>query len=215
MNIISPDWPAPENIRALVTTRNTVIEHLSLPSEPILLKQVHGSHIILADDIKPGEIIEADGLYTQSINKICGVKTADCLPVLICDKKGTCVAAIHAGWRGLASGIIEATLEKLPVKSENLLAWLGPAIGPEVFEVGEDVRERFPDDKLAFRTITEKISEKKYLCDIYLLARKRLNNYGVTDIYGGTECAYSHREKFYSYRQKDTGRMLSLVWISR
>jgi YfiH family protein len=198
----------------MATTRNSNIENLSLDLAPILLKQVHGSKVILADDIKPGEIIQADGLYTQAVNKICGIKTADCLPLLLCDKKGSCVAAIHAGWRGLASGIIEAAIEKLPVKPENLLAWMGPAIGSLVFEVGEDVRERFPEDHLAFRVISEKLPEKKYLCDIYLLARRRLESYGVIDIYGGTECTYSNREKFYSYRQGDTGRLLSLIWIT-
>jgi YfiH family protein len=209
-NVILPEWPAPENIKAIVTTRHTVIENLDLPSDPVFLKQVHGAHIVSADVIKKDAIIEADGLYTQTINKICAIKTADCLPLLLCDKKGSCVAAVHAGWRGLASGVIEAAVKKLAVPGKDLLAWMGPAIGPEVFEVGQEVKEQFPKDEIAFRAI----SDTKYLCHIYLLARRRLKAQGVKDIYGGTECTYTNRQQFYSYRRQDTGRILSLVWIA-
>lgn len=207
-DIISPHWPAPKNIHALTTTKNTVIENLHLPSEPVWLNQVRGPITVLADDVKGN--VEADASYTQKPNVICVVKTADCLPILICDKNGSCVAAVHAGWGGLASGVIESAIQKIPALPEDLLAWFGPAIGPEKFEVGEDVYEKFPDNQIAFRAI----SNVKYLCDIYLLARQRLEKLGVKQIYGGTECTYSDAARFYSHRRsKDTGRMFSMIWM--
>jgi polyphenol oxidase len=211
-NIIIPDWPAPANIQALMTTRQTDVEKLNLPSEPIWLNQVHGAAVVIADEVisQDKALREADAAYTQKSNIVCVVRTADCLPILITDKKGSVVAAIHAGWKGLACGVIEATLRKLSAPAEELLVWLGAAIGPDRFEVGEDVYEKFPEDHHAFQVIPH----HKYLCNIYLLAKNRLKKYGVSHIYGGTECTYTNSHQFYSHRRaKDTGRMVSLIWM--
>lgn len=208
-SVIFPDWPAPQNIHALTTTKNTIVENLNLPSEPIWLNQIHGSNIVAADEVR--ESVDADASYTQKSHIICVIRTADCLPILICDKKGSCVAAIHAGWRGLAAGVIESTIQKIPALPEDILAWFGPAIGLSKFEVGFDVCEKFPENQAVFKTI----SNSKYLCNIFLLARQRLEKLGVNNIYGGTLCTYSDVDRFYSHRRsKDTGRMLSLIWLS-
>ena len=155
----------------------------------------------------------ADAAFTSVKNKVCVVMTADCLPMLICNQQGTQVAAAHAGWRGLHAGVIEATLEKFSDSPQKLLVWLGPAIGPDAFEVGEEVRNAFlqdmPDANMAFRTNRP----GHWLADIYMLARLRLQRYGVESIYGGNFCTYSDRERFYSYRRDGkTGRMASLIW---
>jgi len=209
-NCLMPDWPAPKNITAFTTTRHTDFNKIKLPSTPQYLNQVHGADIVLAENILDNT--QADASFTQQSHIICVVKTADCLPLLICDKKGEYVAAIHAGWRGLAAGVIENTLQQLPVSRENLLIWLGPAIGPSAFEVGEDVREKFPTDKNAFH----KKSSEKYLCDIYSIARNRLVLEGVKHIYGGNRCTYTETDMFYSYRRghRDSAheRLLSLIW---
>ncbi len=206
---ILPNWPAPANIHALSTTRNMTLGELDLPYKPLLLHQVHGAHIIVADKMK--EDLQADGSYTQNSNIICIVKTADCLPILMCNKQGTCVAALHAGWKSLGAGIVESAIEKIPALPEDLLAWFGPAIGPGKFEVGFDVYEKFPENTAAFK----KISETKFLCNIYELAKQRLEKLGVKNIYGGTECTYSDADRFYSHRRsKDTGRMFSMIWMA-
>jgi YfiH family protein len=208
--ILIPDWPAPQNIQAFTTTKNTIIEELNLPSKPIYLNQVHGSHVINLD--AEINILEADAVFTRNINTLCIVKSADCLPILLCDKEGSNVAAIHAGWRGLERGVIESTLQKLPVSSENLLVWLGPAIGPKVYEVGQDVREKFPHSDNAFISL----SSEKYLCNLYQLAKNILKKYNIKNIYGGNFCTYSNSDLFYSYRrEKNTERLLSMIWISK
>jgi YfiH family protein len=208
--ILIPDWPAPQNIQAFTTTKNTIIEELNLPSKPIYLNQVHGSHVINLD--AEINILEADAVFTRNINTLCVVKSADCLPILLCDKEGSNVAAIHAGWRGLERGVIESTLQKLPVSSENLLVWLGPAIGPKVYEVGQDVREKFPHSDNAFISL----SSEKYLCNLYQLAKNILKKYNIKNIYGGNFCTYSNSDLFYSYRrEKNTERLLSMIWISK
>jgi YfiH family protein len=210
---LSPAWPAPQNVHALTTTRQTNLAELSLPHAPILLDQVHGIEVVQAETLQPNT--KADAVYTTHKNRVCAVKTADCLPVLISDPQGSCVAAVHAGWRGLAAGIIENTVNHLPVNKEELLVWFGPAIGPTAFEVGEEVREAFMQHSReaanAFRQATQK---DKWFADLFLLARQRLNALGVNNIYGGGECTYTNQDKYYSYRRdKDTGRIFSIIWI--
>jgi YfiH family protein len=240
---ILPDWPAPANVRAAVTTRTGGVsrqpfdtfnlaahvgddlkavtanrvrlrEALQLPAEPVWLRQVHGVQVV--DVANAGNEPEADGGYATKPGAVCAVLTADCLPVLLCDRMGTRVAALHAGWRGLASGVIEAGVKALNVPGSELLAWLGPAIGPEAFEVGTEVRAAFvrhdPAAERAFRPQTG----AKFLADIYLLARQRLAALGVTAVYGGGLCTVRDRERFYSYRRDGaTGRMASLIWLDR
>lgn len=249
---IVPDWPAPANVRAFMTTRaggvsqapwdtlnpashvgdnphdvaeNRRILRADLPSEPLWLNQVHGTCVADAPSIKGGEgpareIPCADASLSRQPGQVCAVLTADCLPVLFCDCAGTVVAAAHAGWRGLAAGVLEETVARMAVPSGEILAWLGAAIGPDVFEVGDEVREAFisqhPLAAVAFRpslpgTLDE--APKKWLADIYALARIRLAAVGVEAVYGGGLCTYSD-VRFYSYRREQmTGRMASLIWI--
>lgn len=231
MNLITPNWPAPQTIRAYTTVKNTFHEKnsgnftakdpeslkniLSLPNEPIWITQNHTNIVVEARSDNKEQI--ADASFSREPNQVCVVMTADCLPILICDKTASHVAAIHAGWRGLASGIIENTINSLNIPSEQLLVWLGPAIGPEKFEVGEDVYDRFvnpmPEAKNAFKLI----NEKKWLADIYALAKMRLHAKGIFAIYGGNFCTYSQADLFFSYRRDkgQTGRMASLIWINK
>lgn len=240
IGFIPADWPAPATIRAGTTLRTGGVsqapfdslnlggssgdspravarnrarlrQSLALPGEPAWLAQVHGTHV--ADAAGPAAV-EADASVAESAEAVCVVLTADCLPVLFCDRAGSCWAAAHGGWRGLAAGVLEAAIARLPVPAGDLLAWLGPAIGPAAFEIGQDVRDAFcsqhPQDAAAF---TPAARAGKYLADIYLLARLRLGRAGVTAVYGGHRCTYSEPDKLYSYRRDgDTGRMASLVW---
>ncbi|MDH5572577.1 MAG: peptidoglycan editing factor PgeF [Gammaproteobacteria bacterium] len=251
------DWPAPANIRAGTTLRSggvsqapyhslnlgdhvdddpaavtenrqRLITALQLPSEPVWLKQVHSKVIVDAANTLPGTI-EADGSYTIKSEVVCAVLTADCLPVLICNQPGTQVAAVHAGWRGLADGIIETALEKFAGDKSKLMVWLGPAIGADNYEVGNDVRAYFlahdPAAASAFKHRDQPLNqppvqtrkqpgEEKWLMDIYQLAHQRLNKHSITAIYGGEFCTFKGSEKFYSYRRDGiTGRMASLIWI--
>lgn len=231
-----PDWPAPANICAGTTLRHGGIspppydslnlgdhvddnpgavaknrQRLGLPTEPVWLKQTHSTRIVDAARCAPGQI-EADGSYTTQPRIICAVLSADCLPILICDKKGTQVAAVHAGWRGLAAGIIETAVEKFSDNYSELLVWLGPAIGPDHYEVGHEVREIFMRHDSAAKTAFI-AQQGKWRMDIYTLARQRLNALGLTGIYGGNHCTYREQEHFYSYRRDGvTGRMASLIW---
>ncbi|MCU0841883.1 MAG: peptidoglycan editing factor PgeF [Thiobacillaceae bacterium] len=243
---IRPDWPAPANVRARVTTRaggvskppydslnpaahvgdapedvaeNRRILRAGLPAEPLWLTQVHGVAVADADHDAPG--VEADAALARSPGRVCAVLTADCLPVLFCDQSGTVVAAAHAGWRGLAAGVLEATVRAMAVTPSHVLVWLGPAIGPEAFEVGEEVRQAFieqnPLAAVAFRpalpgTLDE--APRKWLADLYVLARVRLAALGVEQVHGGGECTYTDAARFYSYRRDGrTGRMAALVWL--
>jgi YfiH family protein len=241
MTFITPNWPAASKIKAFSTTRQNgfslapfdsfnLAEHvddkvenvkrnriklqtiLQLPAEPFWLSQIHSTKVVEAKCDSSYPI--ADASYTSTTNTICAVLTADCLPLLICDKKASCVAAVHAGWKGLANGIIEETLKTLNIPGEELLVWLGPAIGPDTFEVGEDVLQKFMEydshAKKAFRALPN----NKWLANIYELAKQRLLNFGVTEIYGGEFCTFTQKDKFFSYRRdKQTGRMASLIWI--
>jgi len=236
--LITPDWPAPAHIKAISTTRtggvsaapfaalnlgdhvgddmafvnaNRALLRQHLPAEPLWLKQVHGRFV--ADAGCATANTEADAAVAHSKNVVCAIMTADCLPVLFCDRAGTAVGAAHAGWRGLADGVLEATVAAMRVEADEILAWFGPAIGPTAFEVGSEVRATFiqhdPQHASAFAPHGE-----KWLCDLYLLARQRLNRIGVTAIYGGDRCTHSEPEHFFSYRRDgQTGRMASLIWM--
>ncbi len=242
-NVIVPDWPAPANVKALQTTRlggvsrapfaslnlgahvdddpisvakNRQFLNRYLPSEPLWLNQVHGPDVL--DAAQAQAFSKADASFATQKNVVCGIMTADCLPILLCDQAGTVVAAVHAGWRGLCGGVIEATVNQLPVNTSEILAWLGPAIGSYAFEVGEEVRAQFMvHDKRAAQAFTPYSTQ--WLCDLYLLAQQRLRALGVTHIYGGSVnedfCTYRDEARFFSFRRdKITGRMASLIYLS-
>jgi polyphenol oxidase len=226
---LTPDWPAPVNVKALVTTRahgnvahhvgdqkSAVVARLALrsqlPAEPAWLTQVHGTHCVAADSVKPNT--EADASMTRTPGVVCAVLTADCLPVLLCDEAGTVVAAAHAGWRGLQAGVVEATVKEMAVPPEGLMAWLGPAIGPLAFEVGDEVRVAFVVADAGAAAAFVARPNGKWLCDLYALARQRLTCLGITRVSGGDRCTYSEQEYFFSYRREhETGRMASLIWL--
>ncbi len=245
MNInhdVCPTWPAPKGVMALSTTRlrghsfgkysglnlgqhvgddpnlvdcnrTTLTQSRELPNPPIWLNQTHSIDVQILTS-EHSRVLEGDASFTESVDVVCCVMTADCLPVLFCNKDGTQVAAAHAGWRGLVDGILENTVANFS-NPENVMAWLAPAIGAHCFEVGADVRDAFiakdPNAELAFLPY----GEQKWLADLYLLARQRLNAIGITQIYGGEYCTYSDPDRFYSYRRDGvTGRQASLIWIS-
>jgi len=241
---VAIDWPASANVRAFQTTRTggfsfapydslnlgdhvgddalTVVRNRQslndvLPSEPVWLEQVHGVEVVIAEQAscKP----RADACISRAKNAVCASMTADCLPVLLCDQAGTVVAAAHAGWRGLADGVLEETVKAMNVSPNSLMAWLGPAIGPQAFEVGEDVRDAFISHDSAASTAfilhTSPLTPNKYLADIYQLARQRLNALSITQIYGGGLCTYTDQTRFFSFRRDGvTGRMASLIWLT-
>jgi len=256
-HIIIPDWPAPDNVRAAITTRiggfsqapfdsfnlalhvaddpNTIERNrqllqqsLALPTEPQWLNQIHGVDIVEAQN--DGVIRDADGSYSGRAGRICLVQTADCLPILLCNQEGTEVAAIHAGWRGLAAGVVANSVTKF--KSPNLIAYLGPAISQANFEVGADVYSAFlaladrwclgeggkPIGEQAIKLCFQQsqvsgTDQKKWHADLYGLARLALNGAGVDQVFGGDYCTYADLQRFYSYRREgETGRMASLIW---
>jgi YfiH family protein len=188
-----------------------------LPSSPVWLNQVHGVNVVDAAAVLPGTVCDADASVTDVPGVVCAVMTADCLPVLFCDVAGKVVGAAHAGWRGLAAGVLEATIDAMRAKGAGVItAWMGAAIGPAQFEVGTEVRDVFVADNAhaaqAFVPVGD--ASGKYLADIYLLARLRLQRHGVTHIAGGGLCTVSQTAQFYSYRRdKTTGRMASLIWL--
>ena len=244
VEIIKPEWPAAKNIHAVSTTRNieqglgvsegtyaslNLAQHvedntehvqynrqllknqLCLPEEPLWLEQVHGTHIVNA---QCPEDLTADGSFSLIENRVCAVMTADCLPVLICNRTGNKVAAAHAGWRGLADGVIEQTVKSLNEPADQLLVWLGPAIGPQAFEVGAEVREAFVEDLAQSDVAFTENRPGHYLADIYQLARLRLKRLGIDAVYGGEYCTYTDADHFYSYRRDGkTGRQVSLIWF--
>ena len=206
-----------------------------LPSEPVWLNQVHGVDVIdaantscAADSGYADCVPIADASYAMRKNVVCVTMTADCLPILLCDQAGTAVASIHAGWRSLCDGVIEATVKQMPVDSSQLMAWLGPAIGPNAFEVGGEVRAQFIQKGLAlgvsqvetaFKPHGENEEQGKWLADIYQIAAQRLNNLGITQIYGGGQhehwCTHTDEDRFFSFRRDGlTGRMATLIWLA-
>lgn len=236
---LTPQWPAPAKVKTCVTTRSGGIsaapydscnlgEHVAddpqavlknrqrlvslLGCKPSWLQQVHGVAVVEAN---PASVLEADASWTSKSGVACTVMTADCLPVLFCDRAGTRVAAAHAGWRGLAGGVLEATLDKLAVPADQVLVWLGPAIGPQAFEVGAEVREAFVTQHAqAAGAFMPSANPEKCMADLYQLARIRLAARGVEAVYGGDFCTFSD-PRFYSYRRSaQTGRFASLIWLS-
>jgi polyphenol oxidase len=208
-----------DDLDQVILNRELVRRHLRLSEEPLWLKQVHGCTLVLGEGLalahaKGNEDCEADGSLTSKPGVVCVVMTADCLPVLMCDDCGTRVAALHAGWRGLASGILERAVESMQAGPARLLVWLGPAIGPEAFEVGPEVRARFvAEDERAVEAFRPS-PRGAYRCDLVALARQRLVRLGVTGVYGGGYCTFSDRNRFFSYRRDGvTGRMASLIWL--
>ena len=242
MQNLTAGWPAPARVRTLVTTREGGVslapyaslnlgQHVGddpaavaenrarlracLPAEPFWLNQVHGIGVQEACADAPDVPPDADAGFTRQPGVVCAVMTADCLPVLLTDRSGSVVAAAHAGWRGLCNGIIEATIARMAVPANDILAWLGPAIGPDAFEVGPEVRAAFMAHDPTAASAFAAIPDGKYLADIYLLARQRLNACGVTDVHGGDACTVTERERYFSYRRDGrTGRMASLIWLA-
>jgi polyphenol oxidase len=201
----------PENV-----CRNRALLKALLPSEPAWLSQVHGSRVVDAASV--GNVPpDADASISTVPGVVCAIQTADCLPVLFCDRGGKVVGAAHAGWRGLSGGVLENTIEAMrSVGGSEILAWLGPAIGPQCFEVGKDVYEAFSgkDGEMAKAFVPLSGSNGKYLADIYSLARRTLALAGVLEVSGGGLCTVTEQKRFYSYRRdKVTGRMASLIWL--
>ncbi len=248
LEIITPNWPAPENIHAYSSTRfsgesqgvyaglnlaqhvgddpqivaqnrHQLLVALDLPNEPFWLNQVHQTSAlntsIQQNGVVQGVAPNADASFSLQANRVCAVMTADCLPVLICNSRGNKVAAVHAGWRGLAEGVIENAIAALNERPGQLLAWLGPAIGPQAFEVGEEVRSVFVEKFAAAESAFIANRSGHYLADIYQLARLVLSNIGVKAIYGGEFCTFNDANYFYSFRRDGTtGRQASLIWFS-
>jgi len=238
-DLLVPAWPAPANVRALQTLRTggcspapwdsfNLGDHVGdspvsiaanraklralLPGQPIWLQQVHGITAVDADFST--NLPVADAAIARQPGKVCVVMTADCLPVLLCDRAGTVVAAAHAGWRGLLAGVLEATIGKMGVPASELLAWLGPAIGPKCFEVGDEVHAAFIDQTHDSALAFSPRRPGKWLANIYTLAHQRLQAAGVDSISGGDFCTVSDTERFFSYRRDGiTGRMASLIWL--
>lgn len=241
LDLLIPDWPAPANVRGLVTTRrggvscspwtsfnlaqhvgdmpqavaaNRAILRSYLPSEPAWLEQVHGVTCIDAADLR--NATQADASFTVQANVVCAVLTADCLPVLVCAADGRVVGVAHAGWRGLAAGVIEALVA--PMRQQTaapMMAWLGPAIGPAVFQVGPEVRQVFVDHDPA--AVADFIADDtdRFRADLFGLARRRLRAAGIDQVFGGGLCTASSLERFYSYRRETTtGRFASCVWLT-
>lgn len=207
--MIFPQWPVPAQVRALMTTRSTRQDEVQavVPREPVWLKQVHGTRVV---DLDNPPALEGDAAITRSRGTVCAIQVADCMPVLLADEAGTVVGGAHAGWRGLSAGVIEATIQQMNIPGKNLIAWLGPAIGPRVYEVGDEVRAAFVE-KEAFSPTRP----GHWLLDLYAVARRRLQAQGVERIFGGGFCTYSDPQRFYSYRRDgSTGRMAALIWLS-
>lgn len=224
MNFIEANWQAPKHIRALTTLRHffkhketdgdDLKKTIPLPDEPIWLHQVHGANCVLGTPDNRHQ--SADASYTQKEHCVLAITTADCLPIFITDLKGTQIAAIHAGWRGLAQGVIETTMANFN-KNHPLRAWLGPAISQTHFEVGEDVFSAFVQRMPVLEKAFQVHANGKWKANLYLIAELILQKEGVHDIQGGDFCTYSQPDLFFSYRRdkNETGRMASLIWIDK
>ena len=239
IEFIRPHWPAPPTVHALTTTRRggvsappwesfnlgahvgddpgAVAENrrrlhraAALPEAVEWLDQVHGTRIRV-----PGSDERcADGRFSDRPEEVCAVLTADCLPILLCNRSGTAVAAVHAGWRGLLAGVVEAALDCFPDDPSAIMAWMGPAIGPDAFEVGGEVREAFLEEDPGAAPAFRGGRGGRWLADLYTLARRRFQRRGVTGIHGGGFCTYQEAGRFFSYRREwTTGRMASLIWL--
>ena len=244
-SLIVPDWPAPRAVRSLLTTRcggvsrppyaslnlgdhvgddrSAVAANRALlrgalagGGDPRWLEQVHGTRVVDAAACSPNDPpLAADASFARDKGVVCAVMTADCLPVLFCDDAGSVVAAAHAGWRGLLAGVLEASVAAMGVPASTLLAYFGPAIGPRAFEVGDEVRAAFVADDATLGVAFQPKQPGKWLADLYLLARLRLNRIGLTRIYGGDFCTFSDADRFFSFRRDgQTGRMASMIWLT-
>lgn len=199
-----------DNLPQVQENRQLLVDALDLPTPPIWLEQVHSNTIVKAE--KNSLNAKADASFSAEKNVVCVVMTADCLPVLICSADGQRIAAVHAGWRGLASGIITRSIETLGTK--DVVVWLGAAIGKQCFEVGDDVRDIFIQKSIDYATAFQS-NESKWLADIYQLARVELAQLGIFNVYGGEFCTMSDEDRFYSYRRDtNTGRMATLIWFT-
>ena len=203
---------------AVTENRRRVRDQLSLPAEPVWLEQVHGIDVLDLDAtaaIGESNGLRADAAITRSRGRVCAIQVADCMPVLFADAAGTAVGAAHAGWRGLAGGVLEATVSALGGRRADLTAWLGPAIGPGHFEVGDEVRAAFVSKDAAAADAFVRNPRGRWQCDLNLLAVQRLATLGVTRIHGGSACTYADRARFFSYRRDGRcGRMAALLWLS-
>jgi YfiH family protein len=248
-NWMLPQWPAPANVHSLCTTRaggssqppfdgfnlglhvgdndadvlsNRTLLQSTIGARPVFMQQVHGSSVLLINPQTP-DGLQADGSFTRQTEVACTMMVADCLPMLLCDDQGTQVAAVHAGWRGLAGqrghGVLEAARGVFECPPENLMVWLGPCIGPSAFEVGEDVRAAFiavwPGSASAF----EALGQGKWLADLPALARQRLSALGITQVYGNDSskawCTVNQPSRFFSYRRdRVCGRFAACIWLS-
>ncbi|SFC86046.1 peptidoglycan editing factor PgeF [Pseudoalteromonas denitrificans] len=244
MSFFSLDWSVPENISFLTTTRNGGVSkspfdqfnlafhvnddskhvianrallHNQLPAKAIWLAQIHSNKVIeITADSDLNLIEAADALYTKEKNIPLAIMTADCLPIFLTDIDGTQVGAIHAGWRGLSAGIIESTLACFSGEMSNITACFGPAIGPDHFEVGEDVVAAFSQMNIPYLQAFKATKRGKYLANIFLLAQLILNKFGITCIANQQLCTFSQSDLFYSYRRENlTGRMASIIWITQ
>lgn len=243
MQVINPNWNVPKNIHAFTTTRKggvslapyfsfnlgdhvgdnksavktnrtLLVEKFGLPQTPIFLTQTHSTRVIQLPYSETN--LEADAVYTNVPHQVCAVMTADCLPVLFTTASGNEAAAAHAGWRGLCDGVLEETVKYFQTKPEDIVAWFGPAIGSTAFQVGIDVVKQFVavDEKAKLAFQPDAIEEGKYLGNLYQIATQRLNNLGITQIYGGNHCTFNEKELFFSYRRDNqTGRMASVIWF--
>lgn len=244
LDLIRPDWNTPPRVRAAFSSRlggvsqppydslnlgaglgdaaaavaenrRRLREALRLPAEPCWLNQVHGTAVLELTMAAPAEQPpEADASVSRTAGLVCAVRVADCMPVLFAANDGSAVAAAHAGWRGLAGGVLEATIEKLGVAPGGLSAWMGPAIGPDNFEVGDEVRDAFLSVDSGAAEAFSRNARGRWLCDLYALARRRLSAAGVGAVHGGGWCTFADRHRFFSYRRDGRcGRMAALVWI--
>lgn len=211
---IRADWPAPAGVKAGTTLRGTDIAALDLPGTPCWLEQVHGIDVVDVDSYASPPV--ADASIGRRPGDVCVVRTADCLPVLLCTDSATSVAAVHAGWRGLAAGVIEATVAAMDAEPGEILAWLGPAISQPAFEVGREVLNAFVGQHPEAAAFFERNARGRWQADLYGLARLRLAKLGVGRVSGGGLCTHGDPDRFYSYRRDgDTGRLVSFVAIPR
>lgn len=245
-DVIVPHWPAPRSVRALQTTRlggvstgpyrslnlgdhtgddpshvaanrARLAEAAELPGDVQWMRQVHGNGVASAESMAGAGAVQCDAATAHTPGLVCAVLTADCLPVLMCSRDGRAVAAAHAGWRGLAGGVLEAAVAAMGSGPDDLMAWLGPAIGPDAFEVGSEVRAAFLErDEQSGAAFKSGAAPDKYYADLHALARLALQRSGLASnaIYGGQWCTFSDDRRFFSYRRDGVcGRMASLIWI--
>jgi YfiH family protein len=237
---LTPQWPAPAGVRAISTLRGGGVsaapyaslnlgEHVgdlpaavaenrrrlrsaaALPAEPAWLAQIHGTEVADLDAVEG--LVAADAAVARRPGRVCAILAADCLPVLFAAESGNAVAAAHAGWRGLAGGVLEATVRALAVAPESLLVWLGPAIGPRHFEIGAEVRDELLKADLEAHRAFEVNARGRFMADLGVLARRRLARLGIERIYGGGECTYADSKRYFSHRRDGpTGRQATLIW---